>query len=56
MGKVESGPDRRVYKVTKSGAEVLQRGLETIIRREPFIDGLIAFYKERFKEKGEWKT
>ena len=49
--KVEGGPDRRVYKVTKFGAEVLQRGLETIIRRKTLIDDLIAFYEEHFKEE-----
>ena len=49
--KVEGGPDRRVYKVTKFGAEVLQRGLETIIRRKTLTDDLIAFYEEHFKEE-----
>jgi DNA-binding PadR family transcriptional regulator len=49
----ESALNRRVYKVTKFGAEALQRGLEMIIRRKTLISDLIAFYGKHFKEEKE---
>jgi len=43
-----TGPDRRVYKVTKSGAEALKSGLESIVKRRTLMDDLTKFYKKNF--------
>lgn len=43
-----TGPEHRVYKVTKSGTEALRSGLEAIIRRKTLIDDLTEFYKKNF--------
>jgi DNA-binding PadR family transcriptional regulator len=54
--RIEVGPDRRVYKVTKTGVEVLKSGLESIIKRKTMMDGLVEFYKKNFlkaREGGE---
>ncbi|KPV62115.1 MAG: lineage-specific thermal regulator protein [Candidatus Bathyarchaeota archaeon BA1] len=51
--KVETGPDRRVYKVTARGAEVLRNGLKTIVKRRALFDDLAAFYKEHFEGGGK---
>lgn len=48
-----SGPDRRIYKVTKRGAEALRSGLETIIKRKTMMDDLARFYRENFAEEGK---
>lgn len=51
--KVEGGPDKRVYTVTKDGAEALRIGLKSIIKRQALFDDLASFYKEHFeKEEG----
>ena len=53
---IETGPDRRVYKVTKMGAEALRSGLESIAKRKVMMDDLTEFYKKNFlkaKEGGE---
>ena len=42
------GPDRRVYKVTKRGAEALRSGLESIAKRKAMMDDLAEFYRENF--------
>ncbi|MBS7619170.1 PadR family transcriptional regulator [Candidatus Bathyarchaeota archaeon] len=47
--KVESGPDRRIYKVTDYGVEALKLGLESIVRRKALMDDLASFYKEKFQ-------
>ena len=47
--KVEGGPDKRVYTVTKDGAEALKMGLKSIIERQALFDDLARFYKENFK-------
>lgn len=44
-----SGPDRRVYTVTETGAEVLKAGLNTIVRRKRLFDDLIKFYESNFQ-------
>ena len=47
-----SGPDRRIYKVTKMGNEALRTGLESINRRKAMMDDLAEFYEKNFlKEK-----
>jgi DNA-binding PadR family transcriptional regulator len=51
--RADSGPDRRVYTVTGQGADVLKRGLSTIVRRKQLFDDLIAFYKKRFEKTGQ---
>lgn len=53
---IETGPDRRVYKVTKRGAEALKSGLESIIKRKAMMDDLAEFYRKNFlkaREGGE---
>jgi DNA-binding PadR family transcriptional regulator len=45
----DSGPDRRVYTVTETGAEVLKTGLNTIVRRKQLFDDLIKFYESNFQ-------
>ena len=50
--KVEGGPDKRVYTVTRDGAEALRMGLKSIVKRKLLFDDLTRFYKEHF-EKGE---
>jgi len=47
--KVEGGPDKRVYTVTKDGAEALKTGLKSIIKRQALFDDLARFYRERFE-------
>jgi DNA-binding PadR family transcriptional regulator len=47
--KVEGGPDKRVYTVTKDGAEALRMGLKSIIKRQALFDDLARFYKEHFE-------
>ncbi len=47
--KRESGPDRRVYTVTKKGVDVLKTGLGTIVRRKQLFDDLIEFYERQFQ-------
>jgi len=43
-----SGPERRVYKVTKMGTEALRTGLESIVQRKAMMDDLTEFYKKNF--------
>lgn len=50
--KNESGPDRRIYKVTDEGARALQAGLEMMVRRRALTDDLIEFYRKNFERKG----
>jgi DNA-binding PadR family transcriptional regulator len=53
-----SGPERRVYKVTKMGTEALRSGLESIAKRKVMMDDLAEFYKKHFmkREEGGEKT
>jgi len=53
--KVEGGPERRIYTVTKDGVEVLRRGLSSIVKRKLLFDDLTRFYEEHFGkgERGE---
>ena len=37
---VDGGPDRRIYKVTRFGEEVLRRSLRIVVRKKAFIDDL----------------
>jgi DNA-binding PadR family transcriptional regulator len=50
--KIETGPDRRVYKVTDNGAKVLEGGLAMIVRRKALMNDLVEFYKKHFEGKG----
>ena len=50
--KIETGPDRRVYKVTDNGAKVLEGGLAMIVRRRALMNDLVEFYKKHFEGKG----
>ena len=43
-----SGPERRIYKVTKMGTAALRSGLESIINRKAMMDDLAEFYKKNF--------
>lgn len=47
--KVESGPDRRMYKLTDEGVAVLRTGLEAIVKRRKLTDDLVKFYEQEFK-------
>ena len=49
--ETKTGPNRRVYWVTKLGAEVLKEGLEIIVKRKPLTDNLIAFYQKHFAQQ-----
>ena len=49
----ETGPDRRVYKVTPMGTEALKSGLESISKRKAIMDDLAEFYKKHFLKTGE---
>ena len=53
--KVEGGPDKRVYTVTRDGAKALKMGLKSIVRRKMLFDDLARFYRENFegREGGE---
>lgn len=55
--RVETGPDRRIYKPTKAGSDALKEGLKTIVRRRALMDDLMAFFEKNFekKEKGGTK-
>lgn len=44
----KSGPDRRIYRVTKQGAEALRSGLESIDKRKAMMDDLAEFYRQNF--------
>jgi PadR family transcriptional regulator PadR len=50
---IESGPDRRVYKVTKTGTETLRSGLESIAKRKAMMDDLAEFYEAHFLKREE---
>ena len=50
--EAEARPDRRIYKVTKSGAEALKSGLQTISKRKVLMDDLAKFYEKNFKSAG----
>jgi DNA-binding PadR family transcriptional regulator len=43
-----TGPERRIYKVTKLGKEALRTGLESIAKRKNLMDDLAEFYKKNF--------
>ena len=43
-----SGPERRIYKVTKMGTEALRAGLESIAKRKAMMDDLAEFYEKNF--------
>jgi len=49
--RVESGPDRRVYKITENGVEALRIGLKTMVGRKALIDDLVAFYQEHLQQE-----
>jgi len=49
--KVESGPDRRIYKLTDEGVALLKTGLESIARRRKLTDDLVKFYEKEFEGK-----
>jgi len=49
--RVESGPDRRIYKITENGVEALRVGLKTMVGRKALIDDLVAFYREHLQQE-----
>ena len=50
--EAKTKPDRRIYKVTKSGAEALKSGLQTIAKRKVLMDDLAKFYEKNFQSAG----
>ena len=48
-----TGPNRRVYRVTEKGVEALRSGLESIVKRKTMMDDLTEFYKKNFIKKIE---
>ena len=49
--KSESGPDSRVYTMTKKGEEYLKKWLEMILERRKMMDKIVKFYDEHFGGK-----
>ena len=47
--RTESGPDRRIYKVSDIGRESLKHGLEIMIWRKALMDDLSSFYDQHFE-------
>jgi len=48
-----SGPDRRVYKVTAEGEELLRQGIEAMLLRKVLIDDLSAYYDSHLRHTSE---
>ena len=48
--RVEGGPERRVYNLTRKGVEALRVGLESLVRRKLLFDDLVKFYHENFEK------
>lgn len=48
--RVETGPDRRIYRITDEGVETLRLGLEAIFMRKAIMDDLASFYRAKFKQ------
>jgi len=48
-----SGPERRIYRVTKMGEEALRSGLESILKRKAMMDDLAEFYRRNFMKTSE---
>lgn len=46
--RVETGPDKRIYKVTEAGSKILEEGLKTYVRRRALMEDMIAFYNKYF--------
>ncbi len=44
----KSGPNSRVYKITKKGKEYLKNWLEMVIERKKMMDKMTEFYKKQF--------
>ncbi|MEM3770686.1 MAG: PadR family transcriptional regulator [Candidatus Bathyarchaeia archaeon] len=51
--KVDSGPDRRVYRLTSKGVEALKMGLASIVKRKTLFEDLVKFYHENFEKHGK---
>jgi DNA-binding PadR family transcriptional regulator len=49
--KSESGPDSRVYTMTKKGEGYLKKWLEMILERRKMMDKMVKFYDEHFGGK-----
>jgi DNA-binding PadR family transcriptional regulator len=47
----KTGPNRRVYRVTKSGSEALGSGLRAVAKRKALMDDLARFYEKNFKNR-----
>ncbi|MGQ9679915.1 MAG: PadR family transcriptional regulator [Candidatus Bathyarchaeia archaeon] len=48
--RVETGPDRRIYRITDEGVETLRLGLEAVVMRKAIMDDLASFYSAKFKQ------
>jgi DNA-binding PadR family transcriptional regulator len=48
--RVEGGPERRVYNLTRKGVEALRVGLKSLVRRKLLFDDLVKFYHENFEK------
>jgi DNA-binding PadR family transcriptional regulator len=44
----KSGPNSRVYKITKKGKEYLKNWLEMVIERKRMMDKMAEFYEKQF--------
>ncbi len=49
--KSESGPDSRIYQITKKGKRYLKNWLEMAIERKKMMDNMAEFYKKQFGGK-----
>ena len=45
-----SGPDRRIYKATLEGEEVLRKGIEAMNLRKAVLDDLSTYYDKNLKK------
>ncbi len=49
--KNDSGPDKRIYKITPKGKTFLKKWLEMVMERKKMLDKMAGFYKKHFGGK-----
>jgi len=47
----DEGRQRRTYRITEYGKEILKKGLESVLQRRAAMDELQLFYNEQFRNK-----